>query len=398
MERLTSIADLRARHRAGTGCLYNDFNPRGDAAMNVLHAASCGWMNPDRARQGANLSYDKYYFDTLPEAERWLKSMRGGEGIAWKRCGSGCLGRLSSGQVDAIADEPTPTSASALRGGRTWSVQAGAELVEAWSLRRLPFEPTGELMHLRSALKRALLSLEVPKGSLLRAVYCSTDRSLVDLENVLFYNVGVQAFNSVARSGVVFEREFELPPDTRDGQEHYWRYEAVEDVKFERVARSEPVALFEAALPEPPTESTKVAVVWQAIRAGSISVDKPLPADDAFGLDLTLSLPVAPRNVVSFVKPVIDGVLAGLQAYEGQELAEVSRRVGRQLHLPAEQVEALLQPLGQEAFAPGRTLWPRRDGVQWNPPDDRLIAAAIRLERGATCRISGDLFAAHPAR
>ena len=63
---------------AGRGYVYNDFSPSGsESEYNILHSSSCYTLSR------SNLTYDKYFFESLHEAERWLKNHRG---ESWKKC------------------------------------------------------------------------------------------------------------------------------------------------------------------------------------------------------------------------------------------------------------------------------------------------------------------------
>src|SRR5437763_6942840 len=89
-------------------------------------------------------------------------------------------------------------------------IRASDRRVEAWSTRRLQFEPKGWQVELRAELRRALASLSAETG-FLAAVYASPIRDAGDVENVLFYNVG-SGFGQTTQRGVRFERSFDHPP------------------------------------------------------------------------------------------------------------------------------------------------------------------------------------------
>lgn len=91
-------------------------------------------------------------------------------------------------------------------------------VVEAWSERRLPFEPRGDSLRFRTALRVALTGLVATRASGLRAEFASTSRDLVDAENVLFYNVGASAF--ARRSGFRVVRAMGRCPGTTDWLGH----------------------------------------------------------------------------------------------------------------------------------------------------------------------------------
>ena len=73
-----------------------------------------------------------------------------------------------------------------------------------------PFEPTGSILALRTALRMELVHLVASPGEGLHARFESADRSPVDAENVLLYNVGTGLFAGVDRVALTIERSFAL--------------------------------------------------------------------------------------------------------------------------------------------------------------------------------------------
>jgi hypothetical protein len=77
--------------------------------------------------------------------------------------------------------------------GEGWVVHGPSDgVVGAWSIARLPFEPSGPLLEFRAELRRAVRELVTGASSPygLTATYCSASVAFVDAENVLLYNVG----------------------------------------------------------------------------------------------------------------------------------------------------------------------------------------------------------------
>ena len=80
--------------------------------------------------------------------------------------------------------------------------------VEAWATERLPFEPKGWMLELRSALRQ----MRSHNGALLAAVYSSQVDAFCDVENVVIYNVGAGNFAATASAGLRLERGYFCPP------------------------------------------------------------------------------------------------------------------------------------------------------------------------------------------
>ena len=78
MRKVKDSRDYQQIQDLGQGFVYNDFSPSGKSGdWNILHRASCRWLKQ------SNLNVDKYYFNTLNEAETWLNSNRGD---GWRKC------------------------------------------------------------------------------------------------------------------------------------------------------------------------------------------------------------------------------------------------------------------------------------------------------------------------
>ena len=76
--------------------------------------------------------------------------------------------------------------------------------VKIWSVTRLPFEPKGWLVDMRQQIRQDLKLLNLKKNTIFSAFYVSSDNSFCDVENVLFYNVGMSNFNNLTKNGLIF--------------------------------------------------------------------------------------------------------------------------------------------------------------------------------------------------
>jgi hypothetical protein len=87
-------------------------------------------------------------------------------------------------------------------------------VVEAWSSRRFAFQPRGSSLDLRAHLRQSLRQMvtEVGDGYSLDASCSSIDNTFVDVEDVLFYNVGVQPLGGLEAPSLNGDTKRRLPP------------------------------------------------------------------------------------------------------------------------------------------------------------------------------------------
>lgn len=262
--------------------------------------------------------------------------------------------------------------------------RSDAGVVEAWSERRLPFEPTGESLRFRTALREALSSVVATGNTGLRAEFASTSQDFVDTENVLFYNVGAASFARADRLDLLFERSVEIPaPPVGPMLPHFHGYEVVADPAWRHWSDAGVVVDFGPA-PVPPLGSlTPMAAIWHAVRTGRVGALQPGRLGDPFGVVVEI---LAPREVhlASVMKPVIDGVVAAFHAHDGWDGSAIAERVANALLLDPNYVRSLLENPERAVLGRRRLLWRRAAGVQWNPEDDLLQAAHLHATRSKT--------------
>jgi mono/diheme cytochrome c family protein len=396
MERVTSEERFRAIREAGRGVVYNDFSRRGasGAQYNVVHAASCGWL----AR--SNLAVAKLWFEDLPAATDWLVRERGREGQGWKRCGT-CHGAGASGATPRALPPSLRTPAARPRPDAPFAYRVdadpGGSRVEAWSSSRLPFEPAGPMLAFRDELRRAVAQLSAGPEEALYALYTSRVDGHFDVENVLLYNVGPRAFASAAANEIVVERALgpvPVPPPALVGADHHYCYEIVAGQgPWRGWSVGRPLASFGPLDLGPLSRVGRPASVWHALRRSGTQVSDPVHDPSRFGLDLVLEIPANLRvNLVAITKPLVDGVIAAFHAHDDPaSLDLVASRVAAELGAPVDEIRALLCEDRTAILGARRLLWPRGDGVQWNPADDRSHAFRIRrvTKTATTARSDG---------
>jgi hypothetical protein len=256
--------------------------------------------------------------------------------------------------------------------------------VEIWLNQRLPNvgHSNGRHCPARDDLRKALRRLAHQPGMLLSASYSasSADRSGCDVENVLFYNVGAGAFESITRNGLRFER-LRRPPELAPSGlpfTHYHRYGFIETP--ERPI-TKAATLFEFAL-DGISSSTKPHTVWWA--ASGVTVLSSAPIKGRFELHVELAHPKI-GNPSSILKPLVDGIISAMHSESNIDL-EAVQRLCAATGWRSDEVQARLRNPGCPVLGPRHLLGSYRDFVKWNPADDLCEACTllIRTDRTST--------------
>ncbi len=251
---------------------------------------------------------------------------------------------------------------------------------------------------MRDGLRVALNQLEQTDGHALYGCYTSDIRDRgCDAENILFYNVKDTGFPDLCGNGLAFERSFRpapAPPRPMAVVRHHHYYEMrPTDGEFRRWTRTRTILSWHDVAIEPLASGVKPAPVWHAMKMAALG-NVSVTASAVFGLRLTVGVPRPEQfNVASTVKPLLDGVISGLHAHDGHNLGDLSARLASQLDTAPSIISGLLMSDQGAALGERRLLHAWRHGVQWNPADDRCVAAAI-LVTGVTTgwQISGEIF------
>ena len=103
-----------------------------------------------------------------------------------------------------------------------YEVHADEHAVDGWASQLLPYQTKGSMRGYRTDLRAGLARLRAPCPALYCS-YSSPDSARCDVENVLFYNVGLSAFTHLDVAEVVAERFTGPPPAGRASHHHHYR-------------------------------------------------------------------------------------------------------------------------------------------------------------------------------
>ena len=253
---------------------------------------------------------------------------------------------------------------------------------------------------MRDTLQESIKTLKMAPGQVLHGRFVSTDESLSDLDNVLFYNVGPGCFKGVATQGLSFERMFARPPDppvALSGPSNYYHhYQVLDDPAGFR--DWDPVTLVCRWRANPfklRGELSLTTHVWYHVKSGELRTSvSATDFNGRFGISMKISVPFgqSPLNLAGLAKPLIDGLLCALHVHDGKKLDELTERRSRELSVPASEVKDLLLD-NRNALLGKRSL------VRWHPADDQCVAGEILVETNVerdNWGLSGTLFEVKP--
>jgi hypothetical protein len=279
----------------------------------------------------------------------------------------------------------------------------GKSFVETWSEWPLPFmNRTPAQSRYRDDLRNAITHLKA--GSVLHATHTSRSSSRgPDLENLLFYNIGVSVFRGFAMDVLRFERKKALLPETPARldfeAQHHVRYEVTgrEGSPFHYTAADTLVASA-GIVCSAPQQVRDLACLWRSFKTAMvIDARRTGLIGSSFAVQFTISAPPRHRfNLTGIVKPLTDAFVSALHWYRGVQLEEVVNRVSGCLACPPMTARELLLDTRSALLGPRAVPYLRSNGLQWSPADDGLIACQLIRKTSpgdSSIEIHGSLFA-----
>lgn len=374
---------LREPIDAGRGYLYNDFGG-GNPKMCPIHSIGCRWVVTMLKPASGRLTYAKIWADTLEE----LTAEVARRGKVYAFCGNEReLGRAAPTPPRPAAP-PRPARAPLVSvlddnedSDLEFQVRSSDRAVTVSSMYRLQFDDKPRTKRLKQAICDAVAHLRSARAEMLEAVYTSELKDTVDAENVLLYNVGTGRFAACAQEGVRFERVHAAPSGAPEIRHHH-RYAivSVESASLNWRLNNEIVRVADVQVPRLDVMS-KPDGVWYAVSLAA--PPDAHPHTGHYALEMTLELGPGERTrPADIVKPLVDGLVAGLHSHDGRDLQLLASRLAARMGLPEAEVSERLMDTSRAWLGTRRLLWPRADGLQWNPGDDDCVSATLRLRQG----------------
>lgn len=279
--------------------------------------------------------------------------------------------------------------------------------IELWSSERLKFEPKGWMREMRDTLKKHLKnSLERNSNSCLYAGYSSErdKNTSFDLENILFYNVGIDSFKNLAKSGIIFERKIESPAELKvDSKsfkfDHYMKYKVfnsnIDDSNYWE--RNKPLVSWSGAKIESLKTTLSLSTVWLQMSKCKINLCSSYENQSLLGIKINLKVPerYVGFNFVTILKPLLDGVISSFHTHNGKNIDEITRRLSIKNCISSEDAKQLLIKSEKDVLGRRELVWLWGDSIQWNPSDDLIYYGEIKIDYLNNISIpefSGELF------
>ncbi len=280
---------------------------------------------------------------------------------------------------------------------RIQGATADHESVEAWSTSRLPFEPTKVtarpwLPQFRSRLREEVKKLPAVPGEMLIVQFATDETQLFDAENVLLYNVGLDAFRRSGYDGVRFERrDWAWAPNGLDGAHCYHRYSFGPS---ESSAGGVALARWSGVPLDAFARDPSASLAWLAMRTAEVEVAAPVAIGSRFAVHMTLDVPAgSSASAVQLLKPLLDGTISAFHDYVGEDLDRMSLRLAEVLREEQPRIRSLLVGAGVALLGPRRVIGGWGATTQWNPADDLCTSGSLIVRRGdaPTWRLTGAL-------
>lgn len=277
-------------------------------------------------------------------------------------------------------------------------ISADKKTLESWTSNRLVYAPFPEhkrwQIEYRDTLRSCLKELKKPIYNLYALYSSSKDKEeSFDVENILFYNVddGYKSFLDLPQYSIEFERNIEPPPLNKNFN-HYVYYSAKKSIPYWRPKT------FLTEWENIGCGDFKLEKVWLEMKRGNIKVINNYGGETKLGLEINIQaqryLEQRKINLVSILKPFVDGICASFSYHDGTNLEVVERVLNQRTSVNPNLLRNLVIENKNAIFGKRKLFWARMNGIQWNPFDDCILYCHIKINYSTDdfCKHSGTLF------
>jgi len=260
---------------------------------------------------------------------------------------------------------------------------------------KIPFEPKGETKVLRNAIQKELSLLNPSDNAVFCAEYGDPCSSRSDIENSLFYNLGISHFkNALTQTTPLYfqrKQQNEIRICNEDSFTFFYHYYFTFAKNLCFWWESVPICEWNKIPLNKVCSSTKAFEYFAAIKSHPQSVQcfsKTRKCN--LGMKIQLFVPKKARfsNVASVMKPMIDGIISAFHASNKIDVQAVCTILNTDTRLFSSDEKTCLDSYPY--------VIPHKNtaSVIWSPADDRLdyvFVEPIRVD-DTTFSFSGKLF------
>lgn len=284
----------------------------------------------------------------------------------------------------------------------SYTIRFDTAHIQVLSKIRIPFDniTSNDVLGFKDDLLFAIRTLSINENSVISARYGTTNdkKQFYDLENVLFYNIGTANFKNLTKKGIAFAKapqqdilhkrnEWGLPAE----YEHYYEYTVCSPEKVG--CFGEPIAYWNN-VPFCKCKGLSPLDAWNAMCNARKDIQKQKSIDcragDEFSLDLTLEKPRGVEfNIATAMKPLLDGIISALHGGLFDE--DIISLLAEKLSCTRDQIINVgMNVLGKRDYI---QKYPRaKNGIKWNPADERCKSVSIQFVDGDEWRLSGRIY------
>lgn len=279
----------------------------------------------------------------------------------------------------------------------SYKVYANDHLVLGVSPFHIPFQPNksenkNQIISFRNDLREYIKKLVVPDGKVFFATYWESDKyRFYDVENLLFYNIGISTFSKCCENQLAFVGDTEkiiakkYSNKYKNKPNHVYRYEFVApDLFNSMLSRKRMIVSWENIpininIPHSPLR------YYDAIRKNisGINIYTNDEYNDVFfgiKINITLTQKTFPASVM---KALLDGVICAFHGEKTNSTIEVLKEL-----LKTDNINPI-NVLGKREYI---VKFNSGNFYKWNPEDERLIFAWIIVNSGEKAEMSGEIY------
>ncbi len=251
---------------------------------------------------------------------------------------------------------------------------------------RLPFEPKGEALALKEEIRRSLKFLNLFEYNHLNARLITSEKDFFDVENILFYNVGLGAFSHLMLDEISFSLEYD---SNSPSNKYTYSYELTSKVTSEEI--NDVILEFSFEL-DKMTSDMKPLDYWHALNQGHIKISKLMNPNE-FGLSIVIETPEKHRNITSLLKPLIDGLISAFH-YQNSVNQEILDYIAKKKYISEDVVLSQLRGKDYTFLGERNLVSMYRDGIKWNPEDEKCTKINMKQIKGLskTIKVYGRVY------